>query len=212
MTSSFERAARSRGHLLVAGADEVGRGCLFGPVAAAAVILDPARPIRGLNDSKALTPQRREVLAERIRERAIACAVAAVDAFRIDRINIYQASRLALQRAIQLLRPAADYVYVDGNMTLDLEIPQRALVKGDARCASIAAASIVAKVFRDRQMAVWGEIYPEFALKSNKGYSAPEHQHGLDSAGPCPQHRYSFEPVRLAAGVGQGSLFLETAG
>ena len=184
----------------MAGTDEVGRGCLFGPVFAAAVILDPTRPIRGLDDSKALTPEKRTVLDARIRERAVAWAVAGLDSFQIDRINIYQASRVAMKQAIAKLFVLPDFVYVDA-LTLDIEIPQRALIKGDARCASIAAASIVAKVARDSALVRWSAIYPEYALASNKGYCAPEHFAGLDLHGPTAHHRYSFAPV------GQARLF-----
>ncbi len=173
---------------------------------AAAVILDPAKPIRGLNDSKVLSPDRRAVLADRILERSIACAVAAVDAFWIDRINIYQASRLAMKQAVGRLSVSPDFLFVDA-LTLDVEIPQKALIKGDLRCASIAAASIVAKVARDRVMATWHEIFPEYNLGSNKGYCAPDHYKGLESHGPVAQHRYSFSPVQSAARLGQARLF-----
>ena len=198
--------ARDRGHQWIAGADEVGRGCLFGPVYAAAVILNPDKPIRGLDDSKALTPERREVLNARIRERAAAWAVAGIDAYWIDRINIYHASRLALKRAVEALSICPDFLYVDA-LTLEVTCPQRGLIKGDARCASIAAASIVAKVERDQVMRHWDEIYPYYGLASNKGYSAPEHFAGLASHGPTAQHRFTFEPVRVAAGLGQTALF-----
>src|SRR6267154_1597543 len=142
--ATIEREVRARGFHFVAGVDEVGRGALFGPVFAAAVILSPDRPVRGLNDSKQIEPERREVLAERIRERAIAWAVAAVDAATIDRINIYEASRLAMKIAILQLDPAADFVLVDA-VPLDLALPQQPLIQGDERCHAIAAASIVAK-------------------------------------------------------------------
>src|SRR6185436_3930051 len=138
--ATLERELRARGFHAVAGVDEVGRGALFGPVVAAAVILDPDRPIRGLNDSKQLDAERREVLAERIRERAVAWSVAAVDAATIDSINIYQASRLAMRLAVGRLSPAPDFLLVDA-VPLELAVPQRALIKGDARCHAIAAAS-----------------------------------------------------------------------
>ena len=179
----------------VAGVDEVGRGSLFGPVFAAAVILSPERPIRGLNDSKLLDAERREVLAERIRERAVAWAVAAVDAATIDHINIYQASRLAMRTAVSRLSTAADFILVDA-VPLEVGVPQRALIKGDARCHAIAAASIVAKVQRDACMRVWDTIFPAFGLASHKGYSTPEHYKALAEFGPTPLHRLSFEPVR----------------
>ena len=192
--SAFERELHARGFRAVAGVDEVGRGALFGPVFAAAVILSPDRPIRGLNDSKQLEPERREVLAGRIRERAVACSVAAVDAATIDQINIYYASRLAMRMAVSQLTPQPDFVLIDA-VPLDLTIPQRPLIKGDARCHAIAA-SILAKVTRDACMRVWDEVFPEYGLASHKGYSTPEHQEALAANGPTPLHRLSFEPVR----------------
>lgn len=207
ITSRFEHRARERGYRSVAGADEVGRGCLFGPVFAAAVVLDPGRPIRGLADSKVIDAERRELLAARIRERAVAWSIAAVDAFEIDRINIYHASRAALKQAIESLAVPVDFAYVDGDMTLDLRIPQESLVKGDGRCASIAAASIIAKVARDATLDRWSAVFPGYALDSNKGYSAPQHFEGLDRLGPTALHRFTFEPVRRAAGLGQVEMF-----
>jgi ribonuclease HII len=171
---------------------------LFGAVVAAAVILSPDSPIRGLNDSKKIEPDRREVLAERIRERAIAWSVAAVDACTIDRINIYQASRLAMKQAILQLNPPSDFVLIDA-VPLDLLLPQQPLIQGDERCHAIAAASIVAKVYRDRMMREWDRFYPEYGLASHKGYQTPEHLAALRAYGPTPLHRFSFEPVRLNA-------------
>ncbi len=194
----MERALRARGFCAIAGVDEVGRGSLFGAVFAAAVILSPDRPIRGLNDSKQLEPERREVLSERIRERAAAWAVAAVDAAAIDRINIYQASRLAMRLAVEKLLPVADFLLIDA-VPLDLAIPQHPLIHGDARCHAIAAASIVAKVERDACMRVWDEIYPQYGLARHKGYNTPEHVRALEQHGPTPLHRLSFEPVRLVS-------------
>ena len=192
---TLERELRARGFAAIAGVDEVGRGSLFGAVFAGAVILSPDRPIRGLNDSKQLEPERREVLAERIRERAAAWAVAAVDAAMIDRINIYQASRLAMKRAVEQLVPAADFVLIDA-VPLDLPMPQQPLIHGDARCQAIAAASIIAKVARDACMRVWDEVYPKYGLANHKGYNTPEHLKALEEHGPTPLHRASFEPVR----------------
>ena len=182
----------------MAGVDEVGRGSLFGSVFAAAVILDPEKPIRGLRDSKELPAEVREKLAARIRERAIAWAVAAADAAEIDRINIYQASRVAMERAVWKLCPEPGYLLVDA-MTLRLPIPQQSLIKGDARSHAIAAASIIAKVERDASMARWDAAYPEYGLKSNKGYSAPVHMRALTAHGPSPHHRFSYEPVLRAS-------------
>jgi ribonuclease HII len=195
---TIERELRARGFQAVAGVDEVGRGALFGPVFAAAVVLAAARPIRGLNDSKLLEPERREVLAERIRARAAAWAVAAVDAATIDCVNIYQASRLAMRQAVRSLAPAADFILVDA-VPLDLPLPQRALIKGDMRCHAIAAASILAKVERDQCMRRWHEVFPEYNLAGNKGYSTPDHIKALVACGPTPLHRLSFEPVRACA-------------
>lgn len=196
--ATLERELRARGFSAVAGVDEVGRGALFGPVFAGAVILSGDRPIRGLNDSKLLDPERREVLAARIRERAVAWAVAAVDAAAIDHINIYQASRRAMRLAVSRLDPAPDFLLVDA-VPLDCPLPQRALIKGDMRCHAIAAASIVAKVARDACMRAWDRIYPAYGLAAHKGYSTPEHLRALVEFGPTPLHRLSFEPVRAAS-------------
>jgi ribonuclease HII len=192
---TIEREVRARGFRYVAGVDEVGRGALFGPVFAAAVILAPDRPVRGLNDSKQIEPERRTVLAERIRERALAWSVAAVDAATIDRINIYQASRLAMKLAIEKLQPAADFLLIDA-LYLDVPVAQRALIQGDARCHAIAAASILAKVERDACMCEWDAVFPNYGLARHKGYSTPEHSDALEAHGPSPLHRLSFAPVR----------------
>jgi ribonuclease HII len=193
-TLRFEKLAWADGAKLVAGVDEVGRGSLFGPVVAAAVILDPAYRIRGLRDSKLLPAERREELAIRIREHSIAWAIAAVDSARIDQINIYHASRLAMLRAVQQLACAPDFLLADA-MKLDCELPQRAIIHGDALSASIAAASIIAKVERDRMIAAWDPVFPVYGLASNKGYSAPQHLAALREHGPSPLHRLSFAPV-----------------
>jgi ribonuclease HII len=193
-TLRYEKLAWAAGAVLVAGVDEVGRGSLFGPVVAAAVILDRGFRIRGLRDSKLLLPERREILAPRIREHCIGWAVAAVDAARIDQINIYRASRLAMREAVLRLQPAADHLLVDA-LKLDCEVPQRAIIHGDALSASIAAASILAKVERDRMMREWDAIFPEYGLASHKGYSTPKHMAALREHGPTPLHRQSFAPV-----------------
>jgi ribonuclease HII len=193
-TLRYEKIAWESGARLVAGVDEVGRGSLFGAVVAGAVILDPGYRIRGLRDSKLLPAERREVLAERIREHAIAWAVAAVDAARIDQINIYQASRVAMRMAVSQLIPAADYLLIDA-LKLDCEQGQRALIHGDALSASIAAASILAKVERDRMICAWDPVFPLYGLASNKGYSTPHHLAALREHGPSPLHRQSFAPV-----------------
>ncbi|MDO8944809.1 MAG: ribonuclease HII [Desulfobacterales bacterium] len=201
-TSHFEEEVRRMGYLRIAGVDEVGRGCLFGPVYAAAVILDPARPVRGLADSKTLVEERREELARQIRASAIACAVGFATADEIDRINIRQASRLAMLRAVEAIQPACDYLLVDA-LTIDFPVPQQALIKGDSRVRSIAAASIVAKVERDRVMAELDAQYPGYGMARHKGYPTPEHKEALRRLGPTPLHRRSFAPVRE---VLQGAL------
>jgi ribonuclease HII len=193
-TLRYEKKAWAGGARLVAGVDEVGRGSLFGCVVAAAVILDPAYRLRGLRDSKLLLPQRREILAERIREHAIAWAVAAVDAARIDQINIYQASRAAMHDAVRRLAPAADHLLIDA-VKLDCELPQHSIIHGDALSASIAAASILAKVERDRIMCEWDAVFPAYGLACHKGYSTPKHVAALRELGPTPLHRQSFAPV-----------------
>jgi ribonuclease HII len=189
---------RARGFASVAGVDEVGRGSLFGAVVAAAVILSPRRPLRGLNDSKQLTPERREVLAERICERSLAWAVAEIDAATIDRINIYQASRLAMKVAVESLRIPPDYLLIDA-ISIELPLPQWPMVKADECCHAVAAASIVAKVYRDRKMCEFHDIYPEYGLARHKGYSCPEHYRALKKHGPTPLHRMSFHPVKQSA-------------
>jgi ribonuclease HII len=193
-TLRYEKKAWESGAVMVAGVDEVGRGSLFGPVVAAAVILDREYRIRGLRDSKLLLAERRETLAPRIREHAVAWAVAAVDAARIDQINIYQASRWAMREAVLRLQPAADHLLIDA-VRLDCDLPQRPIIHGDALSASIAAASILAKVERDRIMCEWDAVFPEYGLASHKGYSTPQHLAALREFGPSPLHRQSFAPV-----------------
>ena len=181
----------------VAGVDEVGRGALFGPVLAAAVVLDPQDRIRGLHDSKLLSPQQRERLAAEIRSRAMAWAVASVDAAEIDRINIYQASRLAMRQAVLQLHPPPDLLLVDA-LRLDVAISQVSIIHGDARSISIAAASILAKVERDALMREWDLRFPQYQLANNKGYPTPIHRAMLRKLGPTPLHRLSYAPVAAA--------------
>lgn len=190
------------GYARVAGVDEAGRGCLFGPVFAAAVILDPTRPIRGLADSKTLPESRRIELDALIRERALAWAVASADASEIDQINILQASRLAMRRAVASLPVPCDYLLVDA-LTIDWPVPQQALIKGDARVRAIAAASILAKVARDACVDSLDAVYPGYGLSRHKGYPTPEHREALRRLGPCPLHRRSYAPVLEAL---QGTL------
>jgi ribonuclease HII len=196
-SSRYERSARQRGWQRIAGLDEAGRGSLFGPVFAAAVILDPRRRIVGLDDSKKLTPERRTVLAERIRERAVAWCVAQVDASRIDAYNIYQASRQAMTDAVTQLSVTPDFLLIDA-MQLDLLVEQTSLIKGDARSVSIAAASILAKTERDLMMIEYDREFPHYGLASNKGYGTAAHLAALREHGPTSLHRFSFAPVREA--------------
>jgi len=212
-SSRYERAARAKGFVRIAGLDEAGRGCLFGPVCAAAVVLNPSQSIRGLNDSKQLEPARREMLAGRIRDRALAWAVAFVEAAMIDRLNILQASRLAMKLALEQLTPPPDYLLVDA-VRVDTGIEQLPLIHGDARSFSIAAASILAKVHRDARLVALDREFPGYALASNKGYGSPDHLRGLRELGPTRLHRYSYAPVRQAAGLDpeQLSLTLEAEG
>jgi ribonuclease HII len=208
-SSRFERAARKLGWTRIAGVDEAGRGALFGPVVAAAVILNPRRRIVGLDDSKKLVPERRTELSVRIQEHALAWAVAEIDAQRIDAWNIYQASRQAMTAALRQLAISPDYLLIDA-MQLDVLIEQKSLIKGDARSVSIAAASILAKTYRDARMAEWDAVYPQYGLARHKGYATQDHLDALRQHGPTPLHRHSFAPVRdstcWAAGATQVSL------
>ena len=180
---------------LVCGIDEAGRGPLAGPVVAAAVILDPARPIPGLNDSKKLSEKKRLVLAELIRERAIAWAVAEASVEEIDRINILQASLLAMQRAVAGLAVRPISALVDGNRCPQLDIPAEAIVQGDGKIASIAAASILAKTVRDAGMLVLHAQYPQYGFDRHMGYPTAAHFKALEEHGASPVHRRSFGPV-----------------
>jgi ribonuclease HII len=190
---------------LVAGVDEAGRGPLAGPVVAAAVILDELNPIRGLADSKALTPARRERLFETICAQALCVCIAQASVEEIDRLNILQATLLAMRRAVLGLRLAPRRVLVDGNQLPDLPVPAQALVRGDARVPAISAASILAKVHRDRLCAALHDAFPGYGFDRHKGYPTPDHLAALRALGPCDAHRRSFAPVRAcdpAAGPG----------
>ena len=191
---SLEHRAQRDGHHRIAGVDEAGRGCLFGPVFAAAVILDPCKPLAGLDDSKRLTARQRTALDARIREFAIAYAIGSVDAARIDLLNILQASRLAMKIAVEDLDPEPDYLLVDAAV-IDVRVPQRSIIHGDRTSQSIAAASILAKVARDRCMLAWDSVYPQYGLRSHKGYPAPTHLAALREHGCTPLHRQSYGPV-----------------
>jgi ribonuclease HII len=213
-SSRYERDARKCGWQRIAGLDEAGRGSLFGPVMAAVVILNPRRRIVGLDDSKKLPADRRDELALRIKEHALAWAVAEIDASRIDAWNIYQASRQAMVAALSQITPLPDYLLLDA-VELDLPIEQRALIHGDARSVSIAAASILAKVERDSRMEEYDQLYPQYGLAQHKGYGTPEHLEALRRWGPSPLHRYSYAPVResrcWASGAEQNRLPLDLA-
>lgn len=180
---------------LVCGIDEAGRGPLAGPVVAAAVILDPERPIVGLNDSKKLSEKKRDALAEIIRERALAWAVAEATVEEIDRLNILQATMLAMQRAVAALQVSAESALVDGNRCPKLDIPCEAVVKGDGKIASIAAASILAKTVRDAGMLVLHGQYPQYGFDRHMGYPTAAHFAALEEHGASPVHRRSFGPV-----------------
>ncbi|HEX7814385.1 ribonuclease HII [Dyella sp.] len=183
--------------LLIAGVDEAGRGPLAGPVVVAAVILDKARPIRGLNDSKQLKESTRETLYERIIERALAFHIVFVEREEIDRINIFQATMQGMTRALLGLSTAAGYALIDGNrLPKQLPCPARAIVGGDASEPAISAASILAKVSRDRHMVAMDALHPGYGFARHKGYGVPEHLSALTRLGPCSQHRRSFAPVR----------------
>jgi ribonuclease HII len=196
-TGRLEASIRHLGYARVAGVDEAGRGSLFGSVFAAAVVLDPDNPVRGLADSKVLLPETRVELAASIRSRAVAWAVGTASAMEIDRINILQASRLAMRRAVQALSPTCDYLLLDA-ITIDWPVPQRAIIKGDAKVEAIAAASILAKVERDAWVERLAIDFPGYGLARHKGYPTSEHRDALRRLGPTPLHRRSYEPVREA--------------
>jgi ribonuclease HII len=197
--NKYEKLARATGAVLIAGVDEVGRGALFGPVVAAAVILPADTRIRGLRDSKQLLPEDRERLAAVVRSRAIGIAIEEVDAETIDRVNIYQASRMAMSSAVMRLDPEPDHLLIDA-LLLDLPHAQTKIIYGDSLSISIAAASVVAKVYRDRRMCELDTEYPGYGLASHKGYATPEHRVALKNLGPSILHRKSFAPV-LQAGL-----------
>ena len=182
--------------ILVAGVDEVGRGPLAGDVVAAAVILDPENPIEGLNDSKKLTEKRRDVLFEEIQAKALSWSVARAGVDEIDTLNILHASMLAMKRAVETLSTSPEHVLVDGNRLPDWSYPAEAVVKGDSRVQAIAAASILAKVTRDREMIALDQTYPGYGFAGHKGYPTKVHMEALDQLGPTPIHRRSFGPVR----------------
>lgn len=194
----LERAARKCGALRIAGVDEVGRGPMFGPVVAAAVILAPKCRLEGLNDSKKLSEKKRNQLDLEIRENAVAWAIAAIDVETINQINIRNASLLAMKRAAEQLALTPDYLLIDGVDTIDFPCPQQAVVQGDGTSFSIAAASILAKVYRDRMIVELDSQYPGYGLASHKGYCSAEHMAALARLGPTPLHRRNWSPVAQA--------------
>lgn len=199
-TRQLESLAWREGRRFVAGCDEAGRGALLGPLYAAAVILDPAIVIPGINDSKKLTPKRREVLAKEIRAKALAWQVVAITAEEVDTLNVYEASRQGMMRAIRALSPVPDFILTDA-MPLreaggDFSIPHRAIIHGDALSVSIAAASILAKVARDEHLRKLDGVFPQYGLAQNKGYGTRDHMNALARFGPCAEHRKTYQPVK----------------
>lgn len=188
----YERELNLQGYKYVCGVDEVGRGPLAGPVVCAAVIMPLDDIIEGVDDSKKLSPKKRANLAEKIAEKAISYSIFLIEAQVIDEINILEATKLCMKNAIEKLEIKPDFVLTDGNMTLDIQIPQQSIIKGDYYSYSIGAASIIAKVYRDNLMDEYDEVYPEYAFKENKGYGTKKHIDGILSAGLCPIHRRSF--------------------
>lgn len=194
--------------MLICGVDEAGRGPLIGSVFAAAVILDPARPIAGLADSKKLSEARREALAPLIREQALAWCIASASAQEIDQLNIFQATMLAMSRAVAGLQVLPDKALIDGNkVPKQLLVPAEAIVKGDAKVQEISAASILAKTARDAEMIALDAIHPQYGFARHKGYPTAEHLKALAEHGVLAEHRRSFGPVRLQLAAQQGSLF-----
>ncbi len=193
---TYEEKALAEGYELIAGVDEAGRGPLAGPVSVAAVILPRGLYLPHLNDSKKISPRQREELYEEIREKAVAVGTSLIDAEIIDRVNIYQATINGMYEAIFALKPAPDQVFIDAVRLEQLPMPSLSIIKGDAKSASIAAASIIAKVTRDRLMDDYDREYPQYGFSRHKGYGTAEHIEALKKYGPCPIHRKSFEPVK----------------
>ena len=190
----YERALIAKGYQYVAGVDEVGRGPLAGPVVCAAVImpLDENSLVIGVDDSKKLSEKKRETLAEQIKERALAYTIIEIDEKTIDTINILEATKLGMKRAIEQLKIQPDVVLTDGNMTINIAHPQQSVIHGDALSYSIGAASIIAKVHRDKMMVDFAQTYPDYGFEKNKGYGTAEHIKGIKEKGLCPIHRRSF--------------------
>lgn len=188
----YEKRAQAAGARLIAGMDEAGRGPLAGPVVAAAVILDPEKPVYGVDDSKKLSPKRRAALKLEIEEKAIAIGVGIVDVETIDRINILEATKLAMKKAVAALEPQPELLLIDAVQLKDLAIPQQAIIKGDALSVSIAAASIIAKETRDDMLRAYEELYPEYGFAAHKGYGTRQHMEAIRQYGPLPVHRRTF--------------------
>nr|WP_321399585.1 ribonuclease HII [uncultured Desulfobacter sp.] len=193
---AFEKQARLSGYKMVAGVDEAGRGPLAGPVVSAAVILPETFNVPGINDSKKLSEKKRETLFPVIQAQAVAFGIGIADHEEIDRINILQASLLSMKRAVDALQMTPDFLLIDGKFTIATTIDQRSVIKGDALSLSIAAASILAKVTRDRIMADLDVLYPQYGLKGHKGYPTKAHKEAILTHGPCPIHRKSFKGVK----------------
>ena len=194
--SDFERTAHGEGFLFVAGVDEVGRGCLAGPVVAGACILDLSKPLpEGLDDSKKVTPEKRELIAEELKETAVAYSIGRVEAEEIDRINILEATKKAMLAAIEALSPSADYLLIDALQLKGTRLPQKAIIKGDSISVSIAAASIIAKTYRDNLMRELHNEFPQYGFDGHKGYGCASHFAAIREHGPCRLHRMTFRGV-----------------
>lgn len=191
----YQKFRRTYSGILYAGVDEVGRGPIAGPVLAAAVILDPEKPIEGLADSKKLSEKKRDALFDQIRANALCFAIARATVEEIDSLNILHASMLAMKRAVEMLNPSAEFALVDGNRCPELAIPSEAVIKGDSKVACISAASILAKVTRDREMSVLDSLYPGYGLAQHKGYPTKAHLEALTRLGPNILYRRTFGPV-----------------
>jgi len=205
-TQAYEDHARQQGYQFVAGLDEAGRGSLFGPVVAAAVVLDLSHPVIGLNDSKQLTAKSRERFYDLIMGNAFGWAIAEMDAARVDAWNILEATKQAMELAVASIPTAPDFLLIDA-VRLPVPIPQLSIIHGDALSVSIAAASILAKVHRDRLMAEWDKVYPQYGLGEHKGYPTAKHLAALQRYGPTPHHRWSFAPVRRVPAPSQFEMF-----
>lgn len=192
---AFEEEIQAQGFRVIAGLDEAGRGPLAGPVVAAAVVLAPTKKMAGIDDSKKLSPEQREKFFSLILQQAAAVGIGVVDAREIDRLNILRASLKAMEQAVQNLPLSPDFLLIDGIHSLTLPLAQRAIPKGDQRCQSIAAASIVAKVTRDRLMLAYHDEYPQYNFARHKGYGTREHLQAIRQYGCCPLHRQSFKPI-----------------